>query len=415
MIHKKMLYTYVGIDSHKDTHTAVFLDCFYERIGEITFNNLPSRFEDFLSEANNLCLDGTSLLFGLEDTTAYGRMLTVFLTDHDYEVKHVNALLVAGERKNQNVVEKTDSVDAECAARVLLNKLDILPVAKPQDEYFILRSLVIRRQFIVKNMTALKNHLHTLIMPHYPQYNRLFKNIDCNSSLGFLERYPSPQTLSETTVTELAEFLYSVSAKNFGMEKAVEILTIIKENGDTTLAFQETRDFTVQSTVRQIRQSIDEMKEIEHHLATFYKQFNCTLTSMNGIDVITATQILSCIGDITKFSTSAKLARYAGIAPVSYSSGKHDIQFANQRGNRELNSLLYNLAVRLTSPVSGKNKVINPFFYEYYQRKLSEGKTKGQALKCVQRRLVSIIWSMLTYEEDYINPPMYNITKEGKE
>ncbi|NLY73751.1 MAG: hypothetical protein GX075_00405 [Firmicutes bacterium] len=48
--------------------------------------------------------------------------------------------------------------------------------------------------------------------------------------------------------------------------------------------------------------------------------------------------------------------------------------------------------------IAGKNqKIINPFFYEYYHKKLKEGKTKGQALKCVQRRLVNIIWRMLYY------------------
>jgi transposase len=126
---------------------------------------------------------------------------------------------------------------------------------------------------------------------------------------------------------------------------------------------------------------------------------------MNGIDVVSASQILSCIGDITRFPTAAKLARYAGIAPVSYASGKTDKQYTNQRGKRELNSLFYNLALRV-SVLLPKTKIINPFFNDYYQRKISEGKTKAQALKCVQRRLVNIIWTMLTNNEDYVNPPM---------
>ena len=115
---------------------------------------------------------------------------------------------------------------------------------------------------------------------------------------------------------------------------------------------------------------------------------------------------------IRKFSTPAKLARYAGVAPVSHASGKKDIQLANQRGDRELNSLFYNLAVRISFTAGTTHKVINPFFYDYYHRKLSESKTKRQALKCVQRRLVNIIWTMLTHNEDYVNPPMYNLPKE---
>jgi len=77
-------------------------------------------------------------------------------------------------------------------------------------------------------------------------------------------------------------------------------------------------------------------------------QISLTLTTMRGIDTVSAAQLLSCIGDINRFALPAKLAKYAGTAPTTYSSGKSDMQFANQRGNRELNHLFYNLALRVT-------------------------------------------------------------------
>ena len=83
MNHPKMRYTYVGIDSHKDTHTAVFLDCFFDRLGKITFKNLPSAYDGFLSKAESIKLEGTELLFGLEDASSFGRSLAVFLTGNN--------------------------------------------------------------------------------------------------------------------------------------------------------------------------------------------------------------------------------------------------------------------------------------------------------------------------------------------
>jgi transposase len=65
------------------------------------------------------------------------------------------------------------------------------------------------------------------------------------------------------------------------------------------------------------------------------------------------------------------LARYAGVAPVTYASGKKDLQFANRRGNRELNAHLYKLAVRVTMTAGCTKKVINSFFYDV------TGKLKG--------------------------------------
>jgi transposase len=412
MNHPKMRYTYVGIDSHKDSHTAVFMDCFFEKLGEITFENRPSCFPDFLLAAEQYIVEGTILLFGLEDVSLYGRTLVVFLKDNGQQVKHVNAYLVARERKSQNFTEKTDSFDAKCAARVLLSKFSELPDAEAQDKYWVLRTLVVRRSFIIKNNTALKNQLHTLLMQHYPNYRSFFRNIHRNSPLAFFSHYPSPSTLEGVTVEQLTEFFFEPSQGKVGAATATKILESLE---DTTVELQEIRNETVRSVIRQIQFNLKELQQIEISLAELLKKLGCTLTSMTGIEVPTAAQMLSLIGDVRRFPTPAKLAKYAGIAPVTYASGKKESKFANQRGNRELNSLFFNLAVRGCMYVSHKHKVLNPFFYEYYHKKQAEGKTKRQALKCVQRRLVNIIWKMLTDNVEYENPPMYYKAKKEVE
>jgi len=409
MTHPKMFYTYVGIDSHKETHTAVFINCFFEKLGEITFRNFPSAFETFLERAQALRPEGTTLMFGMEDCASFGRILAIFLKSKEQNVKHVNALLVACERKNRNITEKSDAVDAECAARVLLSKFGELPDAEPDDKFWVLRSLVARRLLLVRHRAAAKNYLNSLLTHQYPNYRDYFGNVDSKTSLAFLAQYPSPSTLRSTTTEELAAFLEIPSNKRFSTEKANEILDTL---ADTSVQFQDTRDIVVQSAVRQIEFYMEEIGQLEESIAVFLRKFNCTLTSMAGIDTVTAAQILSCIGDINKFPTPAKLARYAGIAPVSYASGKRDVQFANQRGNRELNSIFFWLAVRLSFPLTSNHLLTNSFFYDYYNRKISEGKTKRQAIKCVERRLVNIVWSMLTNNEEYVNPPLVEATKE---
>jgi len=412
MVHPKMQYTYIGIDSHKDTHTAYFMDFLFEKLGEISFDNRPSKFEAFLSDALKLRQDGTRLLFGLEDISAYGRTLAIFLKDNGLAVKHTNALLVARERKNQSATEKTDSFDAQCAARVLLSKFSELPDAEIHDRYWVLRTLVVRRTSLVNNKTALKHQLHNLLTQHYPNYRNYFTCIDGNGSLTFFMKYPSPSTLEGVTVEGLAELLRKPSRGAFGEAKAREILESLE---DTTVHLQEMRDETVRSIIRNIQFNMDEIEQLEKSLAKLLTEFGCTLTSMTGVEVPTAAQMLSCIGDIRRFSTPAKLAKYAGIAPITYASGKKDTKFSNQRGNRELNSLFYGLAVRLVSntgsPTGGTRKIINPFFYNYYHRKQAEGKTKRQGLKCVQRRLVNIIWHMLANNVEYENPPMDDLPK----
>ena len=408
-IHPKMRFTYAGVDSHKDHHTVVFLDCFFEKLGEIAFENRPSKFKAFLSEAEKYKAAGTDFVFGMEDVSAYGRSLTMFLKGNGQQVKHVNALLVAKERENQNISQKTDSVDAECAARVLLSKFSGLPDAQPDDKYWVLRTLIVRRNFVMRSNMSLKNHLHSLLTQHYPGYRKFFCNLEGQTSLAFFMRYPSPSTLVGTTLEGLTAFLLEPSNGLLGKERAQEILDSLE---DTTVPFQDLRDSAVQSTIRQIEFNQQELDHLESTLSDVLAWFETTLTSMTGIDVVTAAQLLSCIGDIKRFPTSAKLARYTGVAPVPRSSGKKDLHFANERGRRELNSILYGLAVRVSGIAGPSGKALNPFFYEYYHRKLSEGKTKRQALKCVQRRLVNIIWTMLTHGEEYVNPPMFEFPKD---
>jgi transposase len=415
MIHPKMKYVYVGIDSHKDTHYAVLLNCFYEKLGEIQFQNAPNAFPVFISSIQKYKLKGTAFAFGLEDISAYGRNLTVFLTKRKYLVKHVNAALVASERRSRNILHKTDEVDAECAARVLLNRFDQLPEADPQDKFWVLSNLVNRRRLIVKMNIMLKNHLHSFLTTHYPSYFRFFSNLDCDTSLLFYEKYPSPSKLKGVTVEELAEFLEENSHKTLGRAKAREILDYVQQDGDTSTEYQESRDLAVRSTISQINSNTKELESIDGILEEFLDHFDYKLTSMRGIDTVLAANLITEIGDISMFQTPAKLARYSGVAPVTYSSGKTDVQYANQRGNRRLNSIFYKLSVIVTMTAGKNNKIINPFFYEYYHKKLKEGKTKGQALKCVQRRLVNIIWNMLTYKTEYINPPTMDGPKKPKE
>lgn len=412
MKHQKMKWTYVGIDTHKDTHTAVFLDCFFQKLGELTFSNLPSAFDSFLSQAESLKANGTTLMFGLEDASSLGRTLAVFLINNKKPVKHVNSLSVARERKNGNITQKTDSIDAECTARVLLSKLDKLPFVSLQDKYWILRTLVVQRNQLVESNIRAKQTLHNLLTQHYPNYNKFFKCIDGKTSLAFFNAFPSPKYLENVTREELIAFLHIFSEKRLGSRKADVILSSVENiSYDILEEHQKIRDDAIRCVIRQIEFYMEELKHIEHSMATYLQPLDCTLTSMAGIDTVSACQILSCIGDISKFKTPAQLARYAGIAPVTYASGKKDSQFADKRGNRELNALFFTLAVRLISPVGPNRKLINMFFYDYFKRKQAEGKTKRQAIKCVERRLVNIIWTMLTRNEEYVNPPVFDIPK----
>lgn len=401
-IHERMTQTYVGCDSHLDTHTLVFLNCFQEKLGEITIGSAPSEFDKFLKQAKKYLQPNTTYAFGFEDTSAYGRAFVKFLVEKGYLVKHVDASLVATERGQ--VLHKTDSYDAECAGRVLINKFDKLPNANPEDKYWVLSSLVTRRASITKINVMVKNSLHGLLAQNYPHYKKFFSRLSSNSALAFYETYPAPYLLDNVQVDELANFLKIASKGQLSTSKAELILTTVKRDKVPTTEYQKTRDFSVLSLVRQVKSNLNELTAIDEQIAKLLLEFDYPLTSMKGIDTLTEAKLIAEIGNINRFKNASSLARYAGVAPVTYASGMSSLQMANARGNRKLNELFYQIALSCITPRT-KNKIVNnPIFYTYYQKKIGEGKTKPQAIKCIQRRLVNIIFGMMKHNRPYENP-----------
>lgn len=105
-------------------------------------------------------------------------------------------------------------------ARILVNKLDQLPDAKPHDLYWSIQQLVTRRNALVKSQGALKNQLHIQLNHHYPSYKKFFSEVDGKPTLVFWERYPSPSCLEGVSIKQLIPFLLEVSNNTCSVKKS---------------------------------------------------------------------------------------------------------------------------------------------------------------------------------------------------
>ncbi|MBU3134593.1 IS110 family transposase [Clostridium gasigenes] len=403
-MHKKQNHIYVGLDLHKDTHTAVIIDCWDEKIGSITIENKPSDFTRLMNKVNKIA--GNLIpVYGLEDVHGYGRSLAVFLIEKGMIVKEVNSALSYMERMSYPTTKKSDDWDANCIASVLIRKLDTLPDANPQDLYWTIKMMVNRRDAIVKSITTLTNQLHENLNYNYPSYKKFFSDVNSKTALAFYEKYPSPKHLRGVTDEELAEFLRKPSHNSCSTRKAREILELVESDGDTTREYQESRDFIIKSIVRDIAFKSEEIKKVETEMKKLLKLLDLKLETIPGIDTVTAIALVAHIGDIKRFRNADKLAKFSGIAPVNFSSAGKGKDKKSKQGNRELYGVFYFLAVQQIQ-VSKKRTPRNPVFLAYYKRKVSEGKTKIQALGCVMRRLNNIIYGMMKNKTEYILPNM---------
>jgi transposase len=112
-----------------------------------------------------------------------------------------------------------------------------------------------------------------------------------------------------------------------------------------------------------------------------------TLTEIFGIGPILAARIIGTVGNVARFPTKAHFASYAGTAPVEASSGevvRHRLSLAS---NRKLNYALHMVAVcQARSDARGGR---------YYRKKIAEGKSRKEALRCLKRRVCDAVFRSL--------------------
>jgi transposase len=112
-----------------------------------------------------------------------------------------------------------------------------------------------------------------------------------------------------------------------------------------------------------------------------------TLTEIFGIGPILAARIIGTVGNVARFPTKSHFASYAGTAPVEASSGEVVRHRLSLSGNRRLNYALHMVATcQARSDARGG---------AYYRKKIAEGKSRKEALRCLKRRICDAVYKSL--------------------
>ena len=111
------------------------------------------------------------------------------------------------------------------------------------------------------------------------------------------------------------------------------------------------------------------------------------LLELPGCGAITAAKVLAEVGPIDRFQTDAQLARHSGVAPLEASSGRVQRHRLDRGGNRQLNCALYRIAITQAR--------YHPAARAYLERKQAEGKSRREAIRCLKRQLVRVIFNTL--------------------
>ena len=126
--------------------------------------------------------------------------------------------------------------------------------------------------------------------------------------------------------------------------------------------------------------------------ARWWRPAGRRLTDVFGISYILAAKILGHTGPIGRFATADAFASYTGTAPIEVSSGDAVRHRLSRAGNRKLNTALHLVAhVQRMHPGPG---------HDYYRRKIDEGKSPREAMRCLKRQLAKVIYRRLRDDAD---------------
>ena len=181
----------------------------------------------------------------------------------------------------------------------------------------------------------------------------------------------------------LAELVEGGAPQSLSAEQATTILRRIRPASEVDVIRKELA-----------RDLLDDLRRIDTKLAANATRIadavhdsGTTLTDIQGIGPITAARIIGHSGNPARFPTRGRYASYAGTAPIEASSGTVERHRLSRRGNRQLNSALHGVAItQMRHPGAGK---------DYYERKIADGKTRGEARRALKRHISDRVFATL--------------------
>jgi transposase len=157
-------------------------------------------------------------------------------------------------------------------------------------------------------------------------------------------------------------------------------------------ATSDTELAAVKMALRSVATRIDhltvETRELETAMRRLVEQLCPALLNQPGVGTLLAAQIIVSWSHPGRCRSESAFARLAGIAPLEANSGQTQTRHRlNRGGDRQLNRAIHQAAV-----IRAKS---HPETRAYLQRRITEGKTKREALRCVKRYLTRRLFRIL--------------------
>ena len=332
----------LGVDTHKDIHVAAVITSLGVLRESTPFPATAAGYQALLAWAGTF---GVLRRAGVECTGSYGAALARHLRAAGVEVIEVNQPDKATRRRQG----KTDSLDAVSAARAVLSGRASGSAKAGDGPVEMLRMFKLAKSSAIKARTQTINQLKAVLVAADPQLRETLAGL---SNLRLIRR-------------------------------------CAQLNIDTPQDATSAAAYTLRLLARRILTLTDEIRELEHQITTAITSHTPQLLTRRGIGPDNAAALLIAAGDNPdRLRSEASFAALCGVSPLEASSGKTSRRRLNRGGDRQANSALYRIALsRLRWDARTR---------DYLARRITEGKTRREAIRCLKRYIAREIYQIIT-------------------
>lgn len=332
----------VGVDTHKDVHVARAKDTLGRLLGERSVPATAPGFRELLAWARAL---GEVTSFGVEGTSSYGAGLARYLRREGVAVVEVIRPNRQARRRNG----KSDPADADAAASAVLSGEASGVPKSGQAQVEMIRSLRVVRQTAVKARTQAINAMHALVV---------------------------------TAPEDLRDGLRELSAP-----RLVRVCASFRPG---TLADPRTATkASLLSLARRCQELAAEIKALDGDLTRLTLGASPRLHAIYGAGTDTVGALLVAAGDNPeRLRSESSFSMLCGASPVDASSGKTKRHRLNRGGDRKANEALWRIVMVRIRQRHGPT-------ISYLERRTSEGKSKGEIIRCLKRYVAREVFAAL--------------------
>jgi transposase len=400
---------YVGIDAHQKDNVCCLLNREGNKVINVfsVANNLEGAKEleariDLIMKEHcftelKAATEAVSFLdLHIVDYLASSKLLSRYSPS----IYQFNPKVTSGFKKAYPDKDKTDTIDAF----VVADRLRFGRLPAPYEEgqpYFPLKRLTRYRYHLVCNISREKNYFLTHLFLKYSSFSDVkpFGNVFGKTGIAVITEFFSSDEIASMDIEELVEFLIKEGKNRFSDPEAIaqKVKQVARESYRIRPALANSVNLILSSTVENIRALASSLKEVDEAIASELKAFPNTLESVKGLGPVYSAGIFAEIGNIRRFSSHAKLAKFAGLTWRKSASGNFEAEetYMTKTGNEYLRYYLIEAANSL--------RMHNEEYRLYYQSKYKEvpKHQHKRAVALTARKLVRLVFALLTKNRLY--------------